>query len=69
MPFKTFIINDVLGNVIEPFCALALGYIVGSYWDSFSNLLELIAATIAVAVIAFVLFRIRQRMLRRRKPV
>ncbi len=65
VPFNIFLINDFLGNLIEPFAALAIGYAVGNYWDSFSNLLELIAAIIAVAVIMFVLFRIYRRMMRK----
>lgn len=65
VPFKVFLLNDFLGNVIEPFGALALGYLVGDYWNDFSNLLELVAAIVAIAVIMFVLFRIYKRMMRR----
>jgi membrane protein DedA with SNARE-associated domain len=65
VPFNTFLINDFLGNLIEPFVALGIGYVVGNYWDSFSNLLELIAAIVAVAIIMFVLFRIYRRMMRK----
>lgn len=65
VPFNTFLINDFFGNLIEPFAALSIGYLVGNYWDDFSNLLELIAAIVAVAVIMFVLLRIYRRMMRR----
>lgn len=64
VPFGTFFVNDFLGNVIEPFGALGLGYIAGDYWNNFSNLLELVAAIVAVAVIIFVLARIYRRMMR-----
>ncbi len=62
VPFKIFFINDFLGNIVEPFAVLTLGYLVGDYWNDFSDLLELIAAIIAVAVVMFILFRIQRRM-------
>jgi membrane protein DedA with SNARE-associated domain len=65
VPFKIFLINDFLGNIIEPFGALALGYAAGDYWSNFSGTLELIAAIVAVAIIIFVLARIYRRMMRR----
>ena len=65
VPLKTFLINDFLGNVIEPGVALELGYAAGDYWNDFSGPLELLAGTIAVVVIMFVLFRIYRRMMRR----
>ena len=65
VPFKTFLVNDFLGNIIEPFVVLGIGYLVGSYWSDFSNILEIIAAIIAVAVIMFILFRIQRRMARK----
>ena len=63
--FKTFLVYDFLGNFIEPFAALSIGYLVGNYWDDFSDLFTLIAAIIAAAVILFVLVRIYRRMMRR----
>ena len=65
VPFKIFFINDFLGNFIEPFAALALGYAAGDYWNNFSDTLEIFAGVVAVAVIMFVLFRIYRRMVRR----
>ncbi|HVO28466.1 MAG TPA: VTT domain-containing protein [Candidatus Paceibacterota bacterium] len=65
VPFKTFFVNDLAGNVIEPLAALALGYAVGDYWEDFSGTLELVAGIVAVAVIMFVLYRIYRRMMRR----
>jgi membrane protein DedA with SNARE-associated domain len=65
--FPTFFVNDLLGNFIEPFAALTIGYLVGGYWNNFSDPLELVAAIVAVAVVMFVLFRIYQRMARRRE--
>jgi len=62
VPFKIFFVNDILGNIIEPFVILSVGYLVGSYWNDFSNTLELVAAIVAVAVVMFVLFRIQRRM-------
>lgn len=65
VPFGKFLFFDMLGNVIEPFGALALGYAVGNYWADFSNTLSLVAAIVAAAVLLFVLSRIYRRMARR----
>jgi membrane protein DedA with SNARE-associated domain len=58
----TFLWFDLLGNIIEPFGALALGYAVGNYWSEFSNLLSLIAGIFAAAIVLFVLARIYRRI-------
>jgi membrane-associated protein len=65
VPFKTFLVNDFLGNIIEPFAVLSLGYLVGNYWNDFSSLLELIAAIVAVGVVMFILIRMYRRMMRK----
>jgi membrane-associated protein len=65
VPFRTFLIWDIVGNVIEPCAALAIGYAVGDYWSDFSNILDLFAAMVAVSVILFILVRIYRRMERR----
>ncbi len=65
VPFFVFLVYDFLGNFIEPFVALALGYAVGSYWSDFSNIVSLFAAVVAVAVIMFVLIRIYRRIMRK----
>jgi membrane protein DedA with SNARE-associated domain len=65
VPFITFLCFDFLGNIIEPFVALALGYAVGNYWSDFSNLLSLIAGVFAAAIVLFVLARIYHRMMRK----
>jgi membrane protein DedA with SNARE-associated domain len=62
VPFMTFLWFDLLGNIIEPFGALALGYAVGNYWSEFSNLLSLIAGIFAAAIVLFVLARIYRRI-------
>ena len=53
VPFLTFLVYDFFGNVLEPAGVLLLGYLVGDYWSNFSNLLSLLAAIVAVAVIMF----------------
>ncbi len=65
VPFGTFLLYDFIGNFIEPAAALTIGRIVGDYWSDFSNLLELVAAIIAVCVVLFILARIRQRITKR----
>jgi len=65
VPFMTFLSFDLLGNIVEPFVALTLGYAVGNYWSDFSNLLSLTAGIIAAAVLLFVLARIYRRMMKK----
>jgi len=62
VPFKTFIVYAFLGNFIEPFVALSLGFAVGNYWSDFSGLLSTVPGIIAVGVMLFVLWRINQRI-------
>lgn len=65
VPFMTFFWFDLIGNTIEPFGALALGYAVGNYWSNFSNLLSLIAGIFAAAILLFMLGRIYRRIMKR----
>jgi membrane-associated protein len=62
VPFKTFITYDFLGNFIEPFAALSLGYAAGNYWSDFSGLQSIIAGIVAVGVVMFILIRIYRRI-------
>lgn len=65
VPFLIFLTFDLLGNIIEPFAALTLGYLAGNYWSNFSGFLSLIAGTIAAGIMLFILMRIYRRMARR----
>jgi membrane protein DedA with SNARE-associated domain len=62
-----FIIPDVIGDTVEPLGILFIGYVLGTYWDSFSGVLEIIASIIAVGVIMFILFKLYRRMTKRGK--
>lgn len=68
VPFAAFFWSDFLGNIIEPFGALALGYAVGNYWSDFSNLLSLTAGIFAAGALIFVLARIYRRIMKRYSP-
>lgn len=65
VPFATFLLYDLLGNIIEPAGVLVLGYAVGDYWSNFSSMLDVAAALMAALVIMFVLGRIYRRITRR----
>jgi len=62
VPLGTFLLFDILGNFIEPGIALALGRIVGDYWNNFSGIFELITGVFAVGTIIFILIRIQRRI-------
>ncbi len=61
----TFLTYDFLGDMVEPFIALAVGRLVGNYWNSFADLFSLITAIIAAAVIIFFLWKIYLRFKKR----
>jgi membrane protein DedA with SNARE-associated domain len=65
VPFFSFFIPDILGDFIEPFVILFIGYALGIYWSSVSGTLNLIAALVATSVVLFVLFRMYRRMSKR----
>jgi membrane protein DedA with SNARE-associated domain len=62
VPFMTFALYDLIANIIEPAVALGIGYIVGNYWNDFSNFFTIVAGIVAVAIIMFVLFRIQRKI-------
>jgi membrane protein DedA with SNARE-associated domain len=68
VPLWSFLIPDVVGDFIEPLVILFVGYGLGTYWSSASDILDMFAALVATAVILFILFRIYRRMLKRRTP-
>ncbi|MCL4405365.1 MAG: VTT domain-containing protein [Patescibacteria group bacterium] len=65
VPLLSFIIPDIIGDVIEPTVILFVGYILGIYWSNASDIFTLLAAVVATAVVLFVMFRIYRRMARR----
>lgn len=65
VPFGIFFVNDLIGNIIEPGAWLTVGYVVGSYWNNFSDLSDLIGVTVAIAAILFILVRMQRRFLRK----
>ncbi len=65
VPFRTFLWYDLLGNFIEPFVALSVGYLLGDYWSSFSGIFEIAGGVIAVLIVMFILIRIYKRLERK----
>jgi membrane-associated protein len=65
VPLTTFLIFDLLGNIIEPFIALLIGYLVGNYWSNFSSLFSLGALIFAVGIILFILIRMYRRIMKK----
>jgi membrane protein DedA with SNARE-associated domain len=65
VPLSTFVFYDFIANVIEPAAALGIGYVVGNYWNDFSDFFTLVAAIVAVSIIMFVLIRIQRKIAKR----
>jgi membrane-associated protein len=66
VPLLSFLIPDILGDFIEPFFVLCVGYALGAYWSDFSNILSISVAIVATAVIMFILSKMYRRMEKRR---
>lgn len=69
VPFGTFFFYDLMGNIIEPGVVLSFGYLVGDYWNKFSDTFEIITGIIAVIVVMFVLSRISRRITKKHDPM
>jgi membrane protein DedA with SNARE-associated domain len=65
VPLFSFLIPDILGDFIEPLAVLLIGYILGTYWSSASDTLDVFAALVATSVIMFIFFRMYRRMAKR----
>ena len=52
VPFSTFIIFDVLGNLTSLFVVITAGYYLGDYWQSFSGVFATISWIIFVLLAA-----------------
>lgn len=68
VPFNTFLLFDFLGNFILPSVVLSIGYLVGNYWSSFSNVFGLFAGIAAAGITLFILAKIYRRIMRKHTP-
>ncbi len=66
VPFKKFLFYDLAGNLVDIGGLLLIGYVLGSYWESFSDIVSIIVTILVVAVVMFVLWRITRRVINRR---
>lgn len=65
VPFRTFLLYDVTGNLVDIGGALLIGFMVGSYWEDFSAIANIAVAIAVVAIVMFVLWRISRRIIGR----
>ena len=56
--FRLFLIGSISGNAVDTLWPVVLGYIVGSYWESFSSLVGVVGAIIAILAVTGVLVRV-----------
>ena len=56
--FEIFLFGSVSGNAVDTVWPIVLGYIVGSYWENFSSVVDICSAIIAVLAITGALVRI-----------
>jgi undecaprenyl-diphosphatase len=59
---KTFIFYDFLGNFLEIFAIIFIGYIAGGLWSEFSGIVSIVTGIIAVSVMMYILWKIYSRM-------
>ncbi len=67
VPFKTFLLYDFFGNIVELGAVISFGYLVGDYWSKLSDTFEIVTGIIAVAVTMFILMRISRRIQKHQK--
>ncbi len=65
VPLATFLVSDAVGNVLEPFAWLAIGYVVGNYWSDFSGISDMVGVVVALGAVMFVLVRMQQRFMKK----
>jgi membrane-associated protein len=65
VPFLKFLFFDSLGNTLEIFFVLYVGYLAGNYWQNISGAIDIIGGIIIVAVIMYFLFKIYGRYSRK----
>ncbi len=65
VPFLTFLPSDAMGNILEPFGFLWIGYAAGVHWNNFSGVADIVGAIVAVASVMFIVIRMQRRFLRR----
>jgi membrane protein DedA with SNARE-associated domain len=58
MPLKTFLIFDILGNVVIFSTVLSLGYVAGNYWQNFTSSLSTVSWILFVAILIGVIVKI-----------
>jgi membrane-associated protein len=60
-----FLVYDLAGNALEILLLLFVGYMVGDYWQNFSNIQSLISGILILGVIAFFLWKVYGAIRRR----
>jgi membrane-associated protein len=63
--FKKFLFYDITGNLVDIGGLLLIGYTVGSYWESFSDVIGIIVAIAVIIIIIFTLWRTSRRIVMR----
>ncbi len=63
--FKNFLLYDLTGNFIDIGGLLLIGFAVGSYWEDFSEIVNIVVAITVVAIVMFILWRISRRIVHR----
>ena len=56
--FEVFLFGSLLGNSIDTVWPIVLGFAVGSYWENFSNTVDIFAAVIALLAVMATLIRV-----------
>lgn len=59
LPFRKFLLADIIGNFFNVLAMLIIGYIVGEYWDQAASIVNWIGTGLAILIILFVIYKIR----------
>ena len=61
IPLRKFLFWDFAGNAFELFCMTAFGYLLGSYWENFSDIAGIVGGIIFVAFLIFLVIKANRK--------
>ncbi len=58
VPFRRFVVYDIIGNALDIVCFILVGYGLGVYTENYSDIAQLVGWIILIAVLIFLVFKL-----------
>jgi len=58
VPYRRFLLYDVIGNALDTALFLVIGYILGVYSESYSYIADLVGGIVLVAALIYLIFKL-----------